>query len=81
MLIFRCRYFAMNLLEIYSDFLRSQVSQATTVGLEQILDKKIKHHAVTTFLNTHSFEETALWQFASRHLKKWGYTTIVIPIG
>lgn len=59
----------MNLLEIYSDFLLSQVDKATATELSRILDGKIGHDTITKFLKKASFDQGALWQFLSRQLK------------
>ncbi len=52
---------------IYTDYLITQNSKASSTGLSNMLDNIISHDQVTRFLNKKSYDSKDLWKYVKKH--------------
>ena len=50
------------MLELYSDYLISNISYSTATGLSRMLPQELSHDQVTRFLNRNEFDSKYLWK-------------------
>ncbi len=53
--------------ELYTDYLITQNSKATSTGLSNMSDNIISHDQVTRFLNKKSYTSKDLWKYVKKH--------------
>ena len=59
------------MLDIYTDYLISQNSQASATGLAAMLGNEISHDQVTRFLHSGEFGSKELWNYVKSDLRKF----------
>ena len=53
--------------DIYTDYLITQNSKASSTGLSNMLDNIISHDQITRFLNKKEYNSKDLWKYVKRH--------------
>lgn len=59
------------MLELYSDYLISNVSYSTATGLARMLLQELSHDQVTRFLNRNEFDSKYLWKKVKPSVRKF----------
>ena len=59
-----------DILDIYSDYLIAQSSQATAIGLSSLLEGSLSHDQITRFLNRNEFSSKDLWQYVKPKVRE-----------
>ena len=59
-----------DILDIYSDYLIAQSSQATAIGLSSLLEGSLSHDQITRFLNRNEFGSKDLWHYVKPKVRE-----------
>ena len=58
------------MLELYSDYLLAQNSQATATGLAKMINGQINHDQITRFLSNQFFTSSDLWAYVKANVRQ-----------
>ena len=59
-----------DILDVYSDYLIAQSSQATAIGLSSLLEGSLSHDQITRFLNRNEFGSKDLWHYVKPKVRE-----------
>ena len=58
------------LLDLYSDYLLSSLSQTTATGMSQMLEGEVSHDQVTRLLSSERMDSKQWWRIIKPHLRE-----------
>ena len=59
-----------DLMDLYTDYLISSFGQTTATGLSSLLDGRLSHDQITTFLSESCFDSKSLWLYSKSRVRQ-----------